>query len=215
MYMLKFAKIDLLKTRSFSWLLLFPVLAVCMLSFSNDGGPTMAITYCQFAGIIASALPFATETREECGFLQMLPCHPGDDLRGHFLYGFLAELVATFLGCCALLVSGLLRPELGLGPVALYPVLFGITLLLIVVQNMLLTFFRSENAQVMQLMRMVPSFAFFFGTAALMEHLPDLVGRFLGWLTLIRGFGIAAVCCVLYGLLTQLCVMLTQRKDLL
>ncbi len=215
MYMLKFTKIDLMKTRSFGWFLLFPVMAVILLLFSKDTNPIFAITYCQFAGIVAASLPFSTGSRDECGFLQMLPCHPGDDIRGHFLYGFLAELAATLLGVCTLFLSRLLRPEMPAGPVAFYPILFCITLLLIVVQNMLLALFRSENAHVIQLMRMVPSFAFFFGTSALMEQLPDLTARFLSWLTLARAFGVAAACCILYGLLAQLCVVLTQRKDLL
>lgn len=213
MYILKYTKIDFQKCRQFAWLLLFPVLAIGLMIFSDDSEPIFAVVYCQFAGIMASGLPFSCENMEENGFLLMLPSRPGDDIRAHFLFSFCAGEAATILGLGTLAVTSLIKPTFQPGEFLVYPFLLGLCLIVIALQDILLCFFRSNNTQAMQIIRMVPAFLFFFGGSALADIFPSLAARFMAWLTMARSLGIYAVCVILFCLLAELCVLLAKKRS--
>ncbi len=218
MRVLKFAKVDFIKTNSFRWLLLFPVIGIIMVLFSDNEMSFVAYGYCLFAGIISCTIPFNFDNPAENGFLQMLPAKPGDTIRGHFSYGFIVLCVAAVLGILTVWVSSLFKPEIsltemmGLPAWGIYPLAFALALLIAGVQSLMLSIFRTQSVYAMQILRMAPGFIFFFGVNALLgegsfiELLMKLITIRNCWISL-------AVSIVVYALLAQVGARLAVGKE--
>ena len=201
MRILKFAKVDYLKTARYNYLLLgFPLLAVFILVTSMDSQALFAMAYCLFAGIILAAFPINISSETERGFLQMLPSKPGELILGHYLYGFLMILAAFLTGVLALAAAKLLHPVLqilrigGVDVSGVYPVMLGIALVFTGLEDLLLTALRFENAHLTQLLRIVPAFIFFFGfnsASHKVMELPDF--------STMTGLAALGVCLLLYA----------------
>lgn len=218
MRVIKFAKIDFLKTKSFSWALLFPIVAVLLLVYSEDGLSIVAYGYCLFAGIIFSAMPFSCENQMESGFLEMLPCKPGDAIRGHFSYCFFILCIAAVCGIGSIFVGSLLNPEIklleivGMPAGGIYRSTFTLALLIAGIQNVILSLFRYDNVHVMQLLRMAPGFLFFFGMNALMGE-EDFVKVLAKLLTARNSWVVLLVGILVYCLMAQIGAVLAARKE--
>ena len=176
MTILKYAKIDLLRLRQMTlMLLLFPVLAVFINVRSPGDSFVFSFSYCTFMGIVIASIPFQRETSQEAGFLSMLPSRKGDDVRGHFLFGFLSVCVGFATACVALGISVLISPAVrrsvaengpDVRPILL---LFAAALLLTGIQNLMLSFFRFNSSRGMAILRLAPAFLFFFGAGYLSD----------------------------------------------
>ncbi len=215
MRILKYALVDCLKCRRMGFLMiLFPVLAVVMVTMSSKMPTLLAVSYCLFAGIIFSTYAFSMESRDERGFLQMLPSRPGEIILGHFLFGLLSAVLFFLLGLAALCVSKLLIPRMevftvqGVSIAGLYPALLAAAIVFVGAQDVMLTFLRYEKAVLLQLIRIVPAFVFFYLFNAEMDNNKGMYGPF----GLLPGLGILAASLAVFVVLAFVSRTIAVRR---
>lgn len=166
---LKFAKIDLLKVWRFFYVLLLPVVAVLIEAKKLQVSALFSVSYCLFTSIVLAAMPFRLERAEESGFLQLLPARPGEQVLGHFLFGFMVNLAGFALGLLCAMLARAVNPSVALfsaegTPITgFYPVLLGVSLVFTGVEALLMTALRFRSMHAAQLMRVLPAFVFLFG----------------------------------------------------
>lgn len=215
MRILKFAHVDYLKCRRFGYIMiLFPALSVLMITMTN-GIPTLfSVGYCLFAGIILAAFPFNMESVNERGFLQMLPSRPGEPTLGHFLFGFLATIASFLLGIAALVISKLLVPRVevftlnGVSIAGMYPALLGAALVFVGLEDMLLSVLRYEKSHLIQLVRIIPAFIFFFVFNSGLDKQKGVFGSF----PLLPGLGVLTFCLAVYVVLALIIRAVAIRR---
>lgn len=180
MTLLKLLKIDIKKA---GWnlliLVLIPLIGLAVLS-DRDISPATGIfvtLYCLFGGIIVAIIPFAAENAEEAGFLEMLPVKPGLSVTSHFTFSALCVLISGGLGALAGSAvnaagrsASALYPD-GMNLSSLYFSAFGAALLFTAIDCLLLTICRYNTLQVLQIIRILPAFVFFFGSTALLQNM--------------------------------------------
>lgn len=184
MRVLKYTLVDFLKVKNKLgiFFLLVPACALFMGAGSKVMG-TMAVVYCLFAGIIIAGMPYYYEKSEEMGFFYLLPGRTEEQVFGHFLFGSLSLLAGLGLGVFCYYASSLFHAGHGTGENLLEGIsangsgmaeilvlLFGAGLICVAVQDFFCTLFRFESVQVMNLMRMIPGFIFFFGLSMLLAN---------------------------------------------
>ncbi|MBR1820087.1 MAG: ABC-2 transporter permease [Clostridia bacterium] len=173
MRVLKFARVDLIKTWKFFYILFFPMLTVLLLARDPKLPAMFGVAYCLFVSIVLAAMPFNTEDRSESGFLQLLPAKPGEQILGHFLFGLGANLAGFALGLISAAVAHAIVPSAALFSIdgaavtGFYPALLGVALLITGLEALLLTVFRFQSVHAQQLMRIAPAFVFFFAMNSL------------------------------------------------
>ncbi len=180
MTLLKLLKIDIKKARwNLMILVTIPLIGLAVLSereLSWSSGIFVTL-YCLFGGIVVAVVPFAAENAEEAGFLEMLPVKPGLSVISHFTFSALCIMVSGGLG----LLVGLIASLAGSSPSPLYPgslnlaslydSAFGVALLFTAIECLLLTICRYNTLQVLQLIRILPAFVFFFGSTGLLQNM--------------------------------------------
>ncbi|MBR1741607.1 MAG: ABC-2 transporter permease [Lachnospiraceae bacterium] len=183
MRVFKYMMVDFLKVKKklFIFLILVPAFGAWMgMGKGNtEVSFVFALSYCMFAGIIMAGLPYQYEKAEENGFLYMLPGKTQEQVFGHFLFGFACMLMGYLLGILCGGIGFLLRPQesfFSMGELSGFSdfihvsfLLLGAGLLVVTVQDLLCTIFQFESVQVMNLMRILPGFLFFFGGMIFME----------------------------------------------
>ena len=183
MRILNYMKVDLRKCMDYRWVLLFPLIALFLLTQADFGKSTFAMVYCLFGGVVIATIPFNKEKKEENGFIRMLPGKPGDSTRGHFLFAFCVVLFFALMGRLMLLFASMVRtdllPEFQTN-LCLYPALSGVALLINLLEDILCVFLGNENTVIIRLLRMAPAFVFLFGVSAFQEKLPVLFAKVLG-----------------------------------
>ena len=215
----KFAKIDFLRIRSFKWIALFPLLAIVIFLAQPDTSPLYILGYCLFAGIIFSTVPSSMESATEVGFLQMLPTLPGEQQKGHFLFGMLFTLLAFLAGIVSILICHLLRPSVqmfsadGWNLFDLYLIILGVSLVFVGIQTFVLSILRFKSAQAMAILRMIPAFIFLFGISGLFGEDGITTEGSIQLLTRINGIMVLVICLVLYLILAELAAIIATRKS--
>ena len=213
-----FAKIDFLRIRNFKWIALFPLLVIVIFLTQPDTSPLYILCYCIFAGIIFSTLPCSMESATEVGFLQMLPTLPGEQQKGHFLFGFLFTLLAFLSGLASILVCHLLRPSFQMFSAGewnlldLYLIILGVSLVFVGIQTFVLSILRFKSAQAMAILRMVPAFIFLFGMSGLFGEDGVTTDGSIQMLSRINGIMILVICLVIYLILAQAAAIIVTRK---
>lgn len=211
---IKFVKIDLLKLKKLSWLLLFPALSFLILVRDPSSMKSLFVFfYCIMGGIIAASAPLSEQRQKENGFLKMLPAKNSDSMRGHFLYSLLAVLLFGILGAAAVLGGQLFTRTLAFGQFSVYPLVLGIGLLVAALENFLLCAFHFDNLQAQSLLRTVPAFIFFFGGQILLSELPGLVGVFTAWLTPMRSLLLFLMCLVIFWCIAEASTFFFSSRD--
>ncbi len=214
MRILRFVKIDLIRSKKISWLLLMPALAAVILLKAADTNPIFASFYCLFGGITYGSYPMSEQCAGESGFLEMLPAGKKDRMRAHFLYALLTALLFGFLGVAATVGCSLIRPDISLEYMwTYYPLLLGIALLFTALENAVLCAFHFENAQAQSFLRILPAFLFFFGGLSLSERLPGLVSGLLSWITPMKSLTLFAACLLIFWSIAEMCAALCSRRD--
>lgn len=218
MRVLKFTKVDLIKTRKFYYILLFPMLTVFLLARDPKMPAMFGVAYCLFVSIVVAALPFNTEAQNESGFLQLLPAKPGEQILGHFTFGLCANLVGFVLGIISAMVAHAIVPGASLFSLngasieGFYPLLLGIALLFTGLESLLMTLFRFQNIHAAQLMRTVPAFIFFFGMNSLATN-GDAPGRdALLFLSGAGGYAALGVCLATFLALALLAAGISRKR---
>lgn len=215
----KFAKIDFLRIRSFKWIALFPLLAIVIFLAQPDTSPLYILCYCLFAGIIFSTVPSSMESATEVGFLQMLPTLPGEQQKGHFLFGMHFTLLAFLAGIVSILICHLLRPSVqmfsadGWNLFDLYLIILGVSLVFVGIQTFVLSILRFKSAQAMAILRMIPAFIFLFGISGLFGEDGITTEGSILLLTRINGIMVLVICLVLYLILAELAAIIATRKS--
>ncbi len=180
MTLLKLLKIDIKKA---GWnlilLVTIPLIGLAILLDKDQGGITniLVTMYCLFGGIVVAVIPFAAENAEEAGFLEMLPVKPGLSVIVHFIFSALCIFISGGLGILvrlAVTAAGTslspLCPE-GMNLLSIYFTAFGAALLFTAIDCFLLTIFRYNTLQILQIIRILPAFIFFFGGSALVQNM--------------------------------------------
>ncbi len=184
MRILKYTLIDFLKVKKKLGIFLLLVPACALFMGAESGAMnTMAVMYCLFAGIIIAGMPYYYEKSEEMGFFFLLPGRTEEQILGHFLFGSLSLLAGLGLGIFCSCVSSLFHTEHDTGNTLLKSIsgnepgmselillLFGAGLICVAVQDFFCTLFRFESVQVMNIMRILPGFIFFFGLSMLLNY---------------------------------------------
>lgn len=213
MKILYYAKIDFMKLKDYAWFLLFPILS-CVLVLQDPDAPLyICILYSLFGGVVCASLPFASETRAEAGFLQLLPSREGDNIRGHFLFSFFIQIGSLILGLAASFVVRLFQPQLSFVSLNACGLMFSFSLILVGIQNLMYVFFRYQAAKAVAVLRLLPAFLFFYGGLLANKYLntpafSDMMAQFLKPGSLI----LTALCAVLYLLMAQAGATLSTRK---
>ena len=214
----KFTKIDFLRIRSFKWIALFPLLAIVIFMAQPETSPLYILCYCLFAGIIFSTVPSSMESATEVGFLQMLPTLPGEQQKGHFLFGFLFTLLAYVSGLVSILICYLLRPSFQMFSAGewnlfdLYLIILGVSLVFVGIQTFVLSILRFKSAQAMAILRMIPAFVFLFGMSGLFGEDGITTDGSIQMLSRINGIMILVICLVIYLILAQAAAIIVTRK---
>lgn len=184
MRILKYTLVDFLKVKKKMWIFLLLVPACALFMGAESGAmSTMAVAYCLFAGIIFAGMPYYYEKPEEMGFFYLLPGRTEEQVFGHFLFGSLSLLAGLGLGIFSSSISSLFHTEHETGDNLLKSIsanepgmseimllLFGAGLICVAVQDFFCTLFRFESVQVMNIMRILPGFIFFFGLSMLLSY---------------------------------------------
>lgn len=204
MRILKFLHTDFLKVRHSIWALALALISAILLIRNPEYPALFAVAYGVFVSMVFASFPYNAEQEAERGFLQMLPAKPGEQIWGHYLFGLLTVVSGLLLGLFSVLiaravvpaVSWLTREEL----LGFCPILLGLSLLMVGLEDLLLTVFRFDNLRVTQLFRIVPAFIFFFFASSITDSLPDAAdGSFLLNLGN-QGLCILALCALLFWL---------------
>ena len=180
MSVFKFAKIDLMEIKRYWFMVLFPILAILFIVREPDTSAFFGVAYCLFMGIVIAMNPFSRRTADENGFLHMLPAMPGDDIRGHFFYGGMVNLLAFALGLLANWIAHLINPEvqfLQAGTVNLtgfYMALLGAAFLVTGLQGLVQSVFSFDKTFALQMVRLVPAFLFFFISNGISDELGSM-----------------------------------------
>lgn len=215
-----FAVVDFLKVRRFAFVILFPALGAVLMIMDPSASGLFAVMYSLFGGIILSSFPYNMESEDEKGFLQMLPSRPGELVLGHFLFAALTVTVFFVLGLAAILVAHWFVPALdirtldGMDISGVYLMLLGVGLVVAGIQNLLMTVFRFENVHLMQLMRIVPAFVFFFALNSAGDALAEQEGG-LQRMALAGGAGwiVLLLCLVVFVLLALAAAAISRRTN--
>lgn len=213
MRILKFAKIDLIKTKSVPFFLFFPILSIVLLVRESDTPTFFSCLYCLFGGIILSSMPFTMECKANSGFLKMLPSKNGEEIRGHFLYSFIALLLSMTLSLAAIAIAQLIRPQVSFGMLWIYPLLFGIALLFTALENTVFCLFHYDSTTATQLLRIAPGFLFFFGPMLIYENVPQILEWFAAQMNVTIGWIILLICFMVFLSISQICVTIDTHRD--
>lgn len=215
----KFAKIDFLRIKKYWWIILFPLLSIAVYLAEPERAPLFVLSYCLFAAIIFTTIPLSVETPSEIGFLRMLPSRPGERQKGHFLFSFLFDTVAFGVGFISMLVCRLVNPTVeiftfnGINLHWVYLMLFGLSLIIIGIQNMGFCIFHAKNAQVMAIFRMVPGFIFLFGTSALYDSDSSFLQDAVVNIFRMNGIVFLIICILIFLALGQITAVVSERKS--
>lgn len=214
MRILKFARIALIRARRYRFVIFFPIIAVFMILGNQSNSVMFSVAYCLFAGIILASIPFSTEKREEAGFLQMLPAKPGELILGIFTFGFFCILAGAVLGMISVLAAHLIRPSMDIlrlmpSPASMAEVI-GLALVFTGFQGAMLTLFRFDGGSMVQLLRLLPAFAFFFGMSYIGDTQNETIigvvkvlAQISGWVYFLIGIAIYAVIAIVSSRLAE------------
>ena len=208
MRVVKFFRIDVLRIKQYWYMLLMPSIFVFFFSRGSGTMGLFGIVYGLFMGIIFSTVPFNLESRSEIGFLQMLPSRPGEQVLGHFLFGFVILSLCLLSGIAGTVVrevfnfvSGRSGAMAGVTYFGVIPIFFGIALVMTGVEEALFSAFRFENAMVMQLVKIAPAFLFFFGASMITDFDHERLLKFIGDGSFAISIPIFLVCVAVYAAL--------------
>lgn len=170
MEVIKFAKVDWLKTKSQAKLILgFIVLAIFMGTYME---PSMwPLFYIAFGATIISTTPYSFDVQSSNGFINLLPAKANSRSKGRFLFGTLFVIGSIILGEVSLILFYLYKGELPNYIFEIFSVIVAVALILNAFQFLALSFFKFKSQQVMQLIRMIPPFIMFYGGNYLREML--------------------------------------------
>lgn len=168
----QFLRVDLIRSKAqVKYMLIFWALAFC-LGFATDAGALFTLFYMIFCGVILSGQPFLQDQTMESGFLNMLPGSKTERVIGRYLMSAAFLLAGMILGIISMAVVGLVKNEVVDGLGILTPLLLGIGLATIAVQNTCLyAFGKGKSQQVIAMVRMIPGFAVFFGGMGIMDEI--------------------------------------------
>ncbi|MBR2258835.1 MAG: ABC-2 transporter permease [Blautia sp.] len=215
----KFAKIDLMRVKKMKlWILaLFPVISV-ILTMNNNSTPYFGLFYCVFGGMILGTLPFNLETREEAGFVRMLPSKPGDQVLGHFIFGFCTVFVCILLGVGSLAAARLLDHSFsrqllsGRELIGASCLTFALCLVCLAAGDLIFTVTRFETVKGMTIVRIIPPFLFLFGANFLLETDQGLLRTILELLLWGNGLAALAVSIVLFCIVAVIAARISAAK---
>ncbi|MDE6737510.1 MAG: ABC-2 transporter permease [Lachnospiraceae bacterium] len=222
---IQFTKIDFIKTKQqILWILLvIPVIVLFMLWQGSEGPvPLFIFCYTLFMALVFSTTPFGSCQWQERGFLVLLPATTRDRISGRFLYGLSFMLVSALAGGVGMylgeMMSGVMIEAEILVPFCM--VAFAVCMVLLALEYVVLYLFgEQQSPNILSLIRMIPGFAFFFGSMsmigsvrekpevflALMEYIDGHL-MMIGWCSLAAAF-------VLFAAAAMLCTAVTKKRD--
>ncbi|MDD2957484.1 MAG: ABC-2 transporter permease [Lachnospiraceae bacterium] len=214
---LQFMKIDILRAGGNKWLfLLFPLLAGFILLYEKEAQPLFAVLYSMFGAIIFSSTPFCLERRSNCGFLGMLPAKNGEQIAGHYLFSLLLTIYDLTAALLVITVSRIFRP-ISFPDTTLFLLIVGFVLLVIGIQNMVLSLVPAESStNMLTLIRMVPGFAFYYCALSLANAVkknPSFFSDIMKLITLPNCIIFFAVSLLLFFVLMEVSCRAAARRD--
>ena len=218
---LYFAKIDYIKSRTQLYLiLLIGIIVTAIMQMSDDMPGQVGFIYGVFIAIVFATAPFGACTRKDAGFQELLPATTLQRVLGRFLFGFSLLLFGTCIGLVAAAGSYLMTGRREMVPLPVCLITFAIGLVIITAQYILFYLVgESKGAQLLSLVRMVPSMCFFFvsmkligeiqkNPAAAFALLEKVGGNLdaIGW-----GGAVMALIVMMAGIV--FCTRATAKKD--
>lgn len=171
---IQFFKIDIMRSKAqLKYMLLFSLLAF-LLAFNMKGGTWFSFCYMLFCGVILSGQPFLMDQMSESGFLNMLPGNKTERVAGRFLESFGFLFLGGVVGTLIMIIVGGVQGEIIEGLKIVVPVAFGVGLIMIALQNVLLyAIGKGKSHQVIGIIRMIPGFVGFFGGMAILDEIQE------------------------------------------
>lgn len=180
-----FSKIDfrfVFSQRMF--IMLFPILAIVI---GINTGISFIVTYLCFGVLVISTTPFYVENKGNSAFVLMLPGNERDRVIGRYMTFVINVIIASSFG----VVASFVLQAFGcfqIKPIDLVMCGTAVVATLIIGSLQLFLFYavgRDKNEQVMNIMRLVPGFIFFFGSMSFfdaVEENPESVVNLIEWL---------------------------------
>lgn len=165
MRIVKFAKLDLIRTRRYLWILAYSLLGLIFLLRSPDSNGSFPIFFGLFGALILGLFPFQIEQRAESGFTRMLPSREGEDILGHYFYGACVLIASYLVALTCVAVANLFIPTIDVigrpETRGIYHLLLGGGFLVMGLQYLGMTVFRFQTARGYAYLRIVPAMVFF------------------------------------------------------
>lgn len=218
---LYFAKIDYIKTRT-QWYMMLSisviVIVIMMLNSSSMVGQ-VNFMYGVFIAIVFSTNPFGTCTRKDMGFQQLLPATTFQRVAGRFLFGMFLLLTGIGIGLAGTAVYCVLTGKAEFVSLPMCLLTFAVGVVIITVQYIFFYLVgESKGAQLLSLVRVVPSMCFFFVSMKLIGEIQKNPAAFallekvggnldaIGW-----GGAVMALIVMMAGIV--FCTRATAKKD--
>ena len=162
---LYFAKIDYMKTRT-QWYMMLSisviVIVIMMLNSSSMVGQ-VNFMYGVFIAIVFSTNPFGACSRKDMGFQQLLPATTFQRVAGRFLFGMFLLLTGIGIGLAGTAVYCVLTGKAEFVSLPMCLLTFAVGVVIITVQYIFFYLVgESRGAQLLSLVRVLPSMCFFF-----------------------------------------------------
>ena len=155
---LYFAKIDYIKTRT-QWYMMLSISVIVIVIMVGQ----VNFMYGVFIAIVFSTNPFGACTRKDMGFQQLLPATTFQRVAGRFLFGMFLLLTGIGIGLAGTAVYCVLTGKAEFVSLPMCLLTFAVGVVIITVQYIFFYLVgESKGAQLLSLVRMLPSMCFFF-----------------------------------------------------
>ena len=157
----KFMKIDFTMSKGQNKVYLFLVAIAFLLTYMNQS-PMFVAVYLTFGSVILANAPFSLENYYNMAFVNLLPATTRSRVTGRYLFALIYLTISMAIAEISGFVTRWDMPELG-SFVFVFPLfLFGLSLIFITIQYVLMyTLGIGNNKQYIRIISMVPGFVMF------------------------------------------------------
>ncbi|MDF2588089.1 MAG: family transporter protein [Anaerocolumna sp.] len=182
MNVIKFFKIDFIRSKSQSKLFPFFAILTTLMALKFDS-PIWSIFYLCFFAIILSTTPFSMQTISNSGFLNMLPASSYSRVAGRYLFAVFMSIIAIIFGGISIAVSYFVNHNLPNNLASLSVLSLAVSIIANSVQYVI--FFSIGNIkskQLMAIIQLIPAFAVFYGVSYLSDYIKAHSDAGLQWI---------------------------------
>ncbi|MDO4343318.1 MAG: ABC-2 transporter permease [Eubacteriales bacterium] len=219
MRILKCAKLDFMKSRSMVAFFIFFAVLCGFVAIVVNMPASWAVLYMVFGGLTVVTTPFTVMANMTPAFTEILPARVEEKVFGRFLFGSGVMAASALVGCAVqALVFAMNGENDWTGIFPMIAVLFGASLFFMAVEYVIFYMFGISNAQIVQLVRIVPPFLLFFGGSYLLSALTEdgIMETLLLWMAdhqALLAFGAVGAGLLIAGICAAFCCAHEKKKE--